>query len=65
MIDIDLHLTLTTAQRNAWTTIRPVLRPYLVKIFRIYRAATPEQRAQLLAHNPVLAAVVDMLGGDE
>lgn len=65
MIDIDLHLTLTTAQRNAWQTVRPVVRAYLVKIWRVYRCATPEQRVVLMAHNPVLDAVVDMLGGDD
>ena len=57
-----MRLTLTTAQRNAWTTIKPVLLPYLRKIFRLYRNATPEQQAALRAHNPILDAVCDMLG---
>lgn len=65
LTDIDLRITLTTAQRNAWTTIRPILKAYLAKILRLYRRATPEQKAQLLAHNPLLAAIVDALGGDE
>ena len=64
MIDIDLRLTLTAGQRTAWATIRPVIKPYLVKIFRLYRAATLDQRAALLAHNPILAAVVDMVGDE-
>lgn len=64
MITVDLRLTLTTAQRNAWVLVRPVIKAYLAKVFRIYRNATPEQKSILLAHNPVLAAVVDMLGGD-
>jgi hypothetical protein len=62
MTSIDLGITLTTAQRNAWNLIRPILKTYLVKIFRIYRAASDEKKAELRAHNPVLDAVIDMLG---
>ena len=61
---IDLRITLTTAQRNAWQTIRPVVKAYLAKIWRIYRACPDERKAELLAHNPILAAVVDMLGAE-
>lgn len=62
MIAINLKLTLTTAERNAWILIRPKLKAYLSKIFRIYRAASPEKRAELRDHNPVLDAVIDMFG---
>lgn len=64
MIGVDLRITLTTAQRNAWLLVRPILKAYLVKVFRLYRHATPEQQAVLRAHNPVLDAVLDMLGED-
>ena len=64
MISIDLRLSLTSAQRTAWATIGPILHGYLRKIFRVYRQATPEQRADLLAHNAVLAAIVDALDED-
>lgn len=69
MIDVDLRITLTAAQRNAWQTIKPILKAYLAKSFRLYLRANAEQRSLLRAHNPVLDAVVDMLGevsdGDE
>ena len=62
MTNIDLRITLTTAQRNAWLLIRPVVKTYLAKVFRIYRNANDGQKAELRAHNPVLDAVLDMLG---
>ena len=61
-MNIDLRINLTTAQRNAWTTIRPVVKTYLARIWRVYRACPDDRKAELLAHNPILAAVVDMLG---
>jgi hypothetical protein len=62
MIAIDMRVTLTTAQRNAWQTIRPVPKTHLAKIWRVYRACPDDRKAELLSHNPILAAVVDMLG---
>jgi hypothetical protein len=59
---VSLVVSLTTEQRDAWTIVRPLLRAYLRKCFRLYQAATPDQRTALLAHNPILAAVIDMLG---
>jgi hypothetical protein len=62
MITVDLTINLTTTQRNAWNLIRPLLKAYLIKIFRIYRNAPEEKKAELRLHNPVLDAVLDMLG---
>ena len=62
MININLGITLTTAQRNAWNLIRPIIKTYLAKIFRVYREASDEKKAELRAHNPVPDAVLDMLG---
>jgi hypothetical protein len=64
VIDIDLRVTLTTQERQAWQIVRPILKAYLTKIFRLYRHATPAQKEELLAHNPILAAVVEMVGDD-
>ncbi len=62
MINIDLRINLTSQQRNAWDTIRPILKAYLAKIFRVYRNAPDEKKAELRVHNPVLDAILDMLG---
>jgi hypothetical protein len=63
-MNIDLRVTLTAAQRNAWSVIRPVVKAYLAKVWRVYRACPDERKGELLAHNPILAAVVDMLGDE-
>lgn len=57
MITMDLRISgLTTAQRNAWTTIRPVLREYIPRALRVWKRATPEQRAVIVAHSPAAVA---------
>lgn len=61
---VDARLRLTQGQRNQWDAIRPILASHLAELWPIYRQATPEQQALLREHNPVLAEVVAMLGGD-
>lgn len=61
-VQIDLSITLTGAQLTAWNTIKPVLKPYLAKIMKLWIAANPAQRQALRAHNAVLDAVLDMMG---
>ena len=57
MTTINLRIDgLTTAQKQAWQTIRPVLREYLPLVLRVYVRATPEQRAVIVAHSPAAVA---------
>jgi hypothetical protein len=70
-ISVDLHLTLTTAQRNAWNTIRPVIKSALmvgpdgsrvIKAYRRLREKDPDLAASIRQHTPWLDAVLDMIG---
>lgn len=62
MIQIDLSISLTTAERNAWQTLKPKIKTHMSKVLRIYRRANPEQKAVIRAHCPVLDAVLDAIG---
>jgi len=68
MTTVDLRITLTSTQRTAWQTIRPVLKAYLPKALWLYRHLTPEQRAQVVAHSPAAVAYLfemfDAVGGE-
>lgn len=62
MISVDLSITLTTAERNAWQTLRPKLKSHMAKILHIYRRATPAQRLILREHCNVLDNILDAIG---
>jgi hypothetical protein len=64
VIVIDLTPNLTAQERQAWQVIRPKLKTYLTKIWRVYRRANDAQRQLLLEHNPILAALVEMTGDE-
>lgn len=62
---IDLRIDgLTNTQKQALQTAAPLIRNWLRKIFRVYRRATPEQKAWLIEHNTILARIVEGLGED-
>lgn len=62
MTQIDLRIDLTPTQLNAWAIIKPLLKAYLAKIFRIYRNAPDDKKDELRAHNPILNQILDALG---
>ena len=61
-IAVDLRITLTTAQRNAWDLVRPILKAYLARVWRYLKDLPPEKVAELRAKNVTLDRVFDLLG---
>lgn len=62
MIRIDFKPNLSAGHRNAWNSIRSVLKQQLGTSLHIYRSASPEKKAELRKHNPTLDQVLDMIG---
>ena len=62
MKTIDMTLVLTKEQRDAWALIRPIIRPHIRKLYRVYQNATPEKQAELRLHSPIFDAVMTWLG---
>ena len=57
-----MTLTLTKEQRDAWALIRPIIRPHIRKLSRVYLDATPEKQAELRAANKIFDAAMDWVG---
>ena len=62
MNTIDMTLNLTREQRDAWALIRPIIRPHIRKLYRVYWDATPEKQEALVAANKIFGAVMDWVG---
>lgn len=63
MTKVNLTLAamgLTNTQKTAIGVAGPIIKAWLRKIIRIYKRATPEQRAWLIAHNSILAALAEV-----
>ena len=57
-----MTLDLTREQRDAWALIRPIIRPHVRKLYRLYRDAPPDKQEALKAANPIFGAIMDWLG---
>jgi hypothetical protein len=62
-VNVDLTITVTTAQRNAWEIVRPFLKTYLIRIMRVYWILPPEKQQEMRSHCQLLDQVMDMVVG--
>jgi hypothetical protein len=60
-VNVDLTITLTQEQSDAWAVIKPVLAAYLIKIMRVYRVMPADKQAELRAHNSLLDQVLRLV----
>jgi hypothetical protein len=56
---IPVDNTLTEAHQELAASVMPLLVGYLDTILPVYAIATPDKRAELIEHNPTLAAVIE------
>jgi hypothetical protein len=60
-VNVNLEVTLTTNQSNAWGLIRPLLKTYLSRIMSVYRRLPDDKRRELREHCTILDLSLTMM----
>jgi len=57
-VNVDLTITLTPEQSNAWAIVKPMLEQYLTKIMKVYRILPGDKQGELRSHNTLLDQIL-------